>query len=115
MEKSKHVSEEINIDILLAALTQFKSGNFTARLPEEDWTGKAGKVAHTFNHIVSMVEEISQEFRRTVKAVGTEGKIEERAFVPGLKGGWETKVEYLNTLVTNLVHPMAEMSGVIAA
>ncbi len=47
--------------------------------------------------------------------VGKEGKIEERAFVPNLKGGWETKVEYLNDLVINLVHPMAEMSDVIVA
>ena len=77
--------------------------------------GKAQKIAHLFNEIVTLEGEISQEFRRIVKAVCKEGKIDERAFVPNLKGGWESKVEYLNDLVTNLVHPMLEMSGVIAA
>jgi HAMP domain-containing protein/signal transduction histidine kinase/CheY-like chemotaxis protein len=115
MEKVKPASENIDADMLLAALTQFKNGNFSAQLPAEEWTGKAGKIAHTFNDMVRMVEDISQEFKRTVKAVGKEGKIGERAIVPNLKGGWGTKVEYLNTLVTNLVQPMAEMSGVIAA
>ena len=113
--KSPVIAENIDVDTLLQALTQFKNGNFSVRLPEEEWKGKSGKIAHTFNDFVKQTEEISQEFRRTVKAVGKEGKIDERAFVPNLKGGWKTKVEYLNDLVTNLVHPMAEMSGIIAA
>src|SRR6267378_204694 len=105
MPKVNTSSEIIDADVLLTALTQFKNGNFSARLPDEEWTGKAGKIAHTFNDLVKMVEEISQEFRRTVRTVGKEGKIDERAFVPNLKGGWEAKVEYLNTLVANLVYP----------
>ena len=47
--------------------------------------------------------------------MGKDGKIEERATVLHLNGGWKTKVEYMNTLITNLVQPLAEMSGVIAA
>ena len=115
MEKIKPSHDSIDVDILLQAIAQFKNGNFSARLPEEEWQGKAQKIAHLFNKIVTLEGEISQEFRRIVKAVCKEGKIDERAFVPNLKGGWELKVEYLNDLVTNLVHPMSEMSGVIAA
>ena len=107
-------TENIDVDVLLAALIQFKSGNFSVRLPD-GWNGIAGKVAHTFNDTVKIVEDISEAFKYTVKSVGKEGKIDERADVPKLQGGWETQVRYLNTLITNLVQPMAEMSGVIGA
>jgi len=107
--------KSLDTSTLLAALLQFKEGNFSVRLPEKEWDGKAAEVASTFNEIVKMVSDISQEFKRTVKAVGKEGKIEDRAVVSNLKGGWRAKVEYLNTLVTNLVQPMAEMSDIIGA
>ena len=113
MEKNQ-LSSETNTELLVSALMRFKNGDFSVRMPE-DWAGNAGKIARTFNETVKIAEEISEEFKRTVKAVGKEGKIEERATILHLSGGWKTKVEYMNTLVTNLVQPLAEMSGVIAA
>ena len=38
---------------LLAALTAFKRGDFSVRLPEE-WTGISGKVADTFNEVIAL-------------------------------------------------------------
>ncbi len=110
-----HAPHTVDTDILLTALVQLKEGNFSIRLPEKHRDGKLSEVACTFNEIVNIIGQISHEFKRTVRAVGKEGKIDERAVVPDLKGGWRTQVEYLNTLVTNLVQPMAEMSDVIGA
>jgi len=113
MEKL-NVSSEAEMQIILSTLTKFKNGDFSIRMPE-DMSGTPGKISRTFNDIVKMVEEISEEFKRIVKLVGKEGKIEERANSSHLNGGWKTKIEFMNTLVTNLVQPMAEMSGVIGA
>ena len=45
MVKTKSSAETIDIDNLLAALIQFKNGNFSTRFPSEEWTGKAAKIA----------------------------------------------------------------------
>ena len=37
---------------LLSALTAFKRGDFSVRLPD-DWTGLGGKIADTFNDVIS--------------------------------------------------------------
>src|SRR3989442_14351102 len=59
---------------LLNALTAFKRGNFSVRLPE-DWTGLAGKVADTFKDVISINERMSREFERINTVVGKESGI----------------------------------------
>jgi hypothetical protein len=50
---SSHLNDGDRVDSkqLLAALTAFKRGDFSAQLPD-DWTGIAGKVADTFNEVI---------------------------------------------------------------
>jgi hypothetical protein len=48
---------------LLSALTAFKRGDFSVRLPA-DWTGLAGKVADTFNDVIAVNERMSRELER---------------------------------------------------
>jgi len=62
---------------LLSALTAFKRGDFSARLPE-DWTGIAGKIADTFNHVIATNEKMSRELERISRIVGKEGRISHR-------------------------------------
>ena len=45
---------------LLAGLSAFKRGDFSARLPET-WTGIAGKVADTFNDVIRRNQERAGE------------------------------------------------------
>jgi len=104
----------LDSQVLLSALTKFKSGDFSVRLPEE-WAGTAGKISRAFNDAAKTVEDISEEFKSIVKLVSKEGKIDERVNSSHLNGGWKTQVELINTLITNLVQPMSEMSGVIGA
>src|ERR1700746_569524 len=67
---------------LLGALTAFRRGNFSVRLPE-DWTGLAGKVADTFNDVIAINERMSRELERITRVVGKESRINQRGFLGG--------------------------------
>jgi len=99
---------------LLAALTAFKRGDFSVRLPE-DWTGLAGKVADTFNDVIGANERMSRELERIGRAVGKEGRISQRISLGALPEGWADSIGCINTLIGDLVHPTSEMSRVIGA
>jgi HAMP domain-containing protein/signal transduction histidine kinase/DNA-binding response OmpR family regulator len=99
---------------LLAALTQFKRGDFAVRLPE-DWTGIDGKIADTFNDVVEINQRMARELERLTRVVGTEGKISQRASVGDVSGAWQASVESVNNLISDLVHPTRETARVIGA
>jgi HAMP domain-containing protein/signal transduction histidine kinase/DNA-binding response OmpR family regulator len=99
---------------LLTALTQFKRGDFEARLPE-DWTGVDGKIADTFNEVVQINQRMASELERLSRVVGTEGKISQRASLGDVRGAWSASVESVNNLISDLVHPTRETARVIGA
>ncbi len=99
---------------LLAALAQFKRGDFEARLPE-DWTGIDGKIADTFNEVVQINQRMASELERLSRVVGTEGKITQRASLGDVRGAWQASVESVNNLISDLVHPTRETARVIGA
>ncbi len=99
---------------LLAALTRFKKGDFSVRLPE-DGTGEQGKIAESFNEIVELNERMVAELARISRVVGKEGKILQRASLGDVRGGWLGSVESVNALIGDLVHPTNETARVIGA
>ena len=99
---------------LLTALTQFKRGDFNARLPE-DWTGIDGKIADTFNDVIELNQRMASELERLSRVVGTEGKISQRASLGDVRGAWSASVESVNNLIGDLVHPTRETARVIGA
>jgi HAMP domain-containing protein/CheY-like chemotaxis protein/signal transduction histidine kinase len=58
-----------------------------------------------------LVEEIS----RVSGSVGREGKMGDRVAVAGASGQWNTAVDSVNSLITDLVQPTSEVSRVIKA
>ena len=60
---------------LVSALRALRRGDFSVRLPE-DADGVDGEIASLFNEVVSLNEEMTQEFERLSKVVGKEGKID---------------------------------------
>ena len=74
-----HVGEEPKVDLkkLLRALQAVREGDFSVRLPS-DQTGLAGKVADTFNEIVSCQPAHGRELERAGQVVGKEGKTRHR-------------------------------------
>src|SRR5437763_7995484 len=105
---------QVELKQLLSALTLFKRGDFSVRLPA-DWTGVAGKVADAFNDVIALNERMSGEFERIGRVVGKEGRISQRASLGAVSEGWADSVGCINTLIGDLVHPTSEMSRVIGA
>src|SRR5438270_12024570 len=63
---------------LLSALTAFKRGDFSVRLPD-DWTGLGGKIADTFNDVISTNQRLAREPERIGQLVGKAGRISQPA------------------------------------
>src|SRR5438309_11797168 len=82
---------------LLSALTAFKRGDFSVRLPE-DWTGVAGKVADTFNDVIGINQRMSRELERIGRVVGKEGRINQRISLGTVSEGWAESIDCINTL-----------------
>src|SRR5580700_6961487 len=99
---------------LLAALKSLKKGDFSVRLPG-DSTGPGAAIAEAFNDVVELMENTTQEVERVSTMVGKEGKIRERASLPGAVGGWTVRIEFVNALIGDLVRPIEEVSRVIGA
>ncbi|HVY71767.1 MAG TPA: HAMP domain-containing protein, partial [Verrucomicrobiae bacterium] len=99
---------------ILNALLAYKRGDFSTRLPV-DWTGIAGKIADSFNDVVSFNQRLTLETARVSHAVGKEGKLKQRVSAPGGTGDWAKKVESINTLIDDLVWPTTEVTRTISA
>src|SRR5438552_14708462 len=108
------ISEQLDSKQLLAALNAFKRGDFSIRLPEE-WTGMAGKLADAFNDVVELNELMAQELERLSRAVGKEGRINQRAAIGESRGSWATSLQSVNALISDLVRPTTETARVIGA
>src|SRR2546421_685901 len=99
---------------LLRVLTEFKRGNFGARMPE-NLTGTDGKIADTLNDIIEANQRLSSELERVGRVVGKEGRITQRAAPGNLGGEWAKSAQAVNDLVEDLVRPTSEMARVIEA
>ncbi|MFG6413534.1 HAMP domain-containing protein [Roseateles sp. DC23W] len=99
---------------VLAALSAFRDGDFSVRLPN-DWDGVDGQIAAAFNQITAQEARIATEVARLSATVGKEGRLKHRLSLPGAVGGWATKVESINTLLDDLVRPTAEIARTIGA
>jgi len=107
-------TEYLDARQLLKVLNSVKKGDFSVRMPI-DQTGLAGKIADSLNDIIELNQRMVQEFDRISTVVGKEGKITQRASLGSAGGSWTDCVESVNTLITDLVQPMAETSRVIRA
>src|SRR5579859_907814 len=86
-----------DLNLILASLQRMQEGDFSARLPGT-WTGLHGKIADTFNDIVSANEQMASELKRIGEAVGKKGRIRERTKFRGSKGAWGEMEGSVNTL-----------------
>src|SRR5207248_3168602 len=58
---------------------------------------------------------MAEEIEKLAQMVGKEGKLKRRASLPGARGFWAQKVENINSLIDDLVHPTSEAARVIGA
>ncbi|MGA3049865.1 MAG: HAMP domain-containing protein [Terracidiphilus sp.] len=99
---------------ILAALQTMRDGDFSVRLPVA-WTGLEGKIADTFNDIITANEQMARELNRVGLAVGKEGRTRERTRFQQLRGAWGEMEVSVNTLVEDLLRPTTEVTRAIAA
>ncbi|MBW8812609.1 MAG: hybrid sensor histidine kinase/response regulator, partial [Caulobacterales bacterium] len=104
---------EADMTQLVAALRAFRRGDFSVRLPRA--SGVAGEIAEAFNDVVELNDRMTKEFERLGDTVGRQGKISHRARLPAAQGSWAASVDAVNTLITDMIHPTAEMARVIGA
>jgi HAMP domain-containing protein/CheY-like chemotaxis protein len=108
------VAEILDANQVLAALFAFKKGDFSVRLPVNQ-VGLAGKIADVLNDIFELNENIANELQRVSTAVGKEGRIGQRASLNSGSGDWNSCVESVNSLISDLVQPSTEIARVIGA
>src|ERR1700674_456076 len=119
LEGNGHVSANggaipADLSVILAALQTMREGDFSVRLPGY-WTGLHGKIADTFNEIVSTNQQMSRELTRVGQAVGKEGRTSERARFHQSRGSWGEMEVSINTLTEDLLRPTTEVTRAIAA
>jgi HAMP domain-containing protein/signal transduction histidine kinase/CheY-like chemotaxis protein len=99
---------------IYGALVALRKGDPSAKLPLQGSPG-FGKVAEVFNDLVEQNVAMAEELQRLAQMVGKEGKLRRRAALQGARGFWAQKVESINSLIDDLVHPTSEAARVIGA
>jgi HAMP domain-containing protein/CheY-like chemotaxis protein/signal transduction histidine kinase len=107
-------TEPAELVAVLASLQTMRDGDFSVRLPGS-WVGLAGKIADTFNDIVSANQQMAQELKRIGQVVGKEGRTRERIRFHESRGAWGEMETSVNTLVEDLLRPTTEVTRAIAA
>ena len=107
-------SDYLDPKMLLKVLNTVRKGDFSSRLPL-GLDGTAGQVCQVLNEIIEKNEMLTSELKRICEVVGKEGKIAQRAAVANASGGWESCIDSVNTLITDLAQPTTEVARVIGA
>jgi HAMP domain-containing protein/CheY-like chemotaxis protein/signal transduction histidine kinase len=112
----KHIpgGPELDLSKLLQALQSIRDGDFSVRLAS-DQTGLAGKVADTFNEIVSANQRLARELERVGQIVGKDGKTRHRMSSERRSGAWGAMEQSVNTLIDDLLWPTTEVTRTISA
>src|SRR5579863_4376583 len=88
----------------LEGLLAMRAGDFSARMAT-DHVGLAGKIADTFNDIISANERMAQQLERVGEAVGREGKTRNRVKFALTGDAWGDMENSVNTLIEDLLWP----------
>jgi len=105
---------ELDLSKLLQALQSVRDGDFSVRLAS-DQTGLAGKVADTFNEIVTANQRLATELERVGQIVGKDGKTRHRMTSERRSGAWGAMENSVNTLIDDLLWPTTEVTRAISA
>ncbi|MGH8269218.1 MAG: hypothetical protein ACRES1_04075, partial [Steroidobacteraceae bacterium] len=107
-------TDALDVREILRALQSMRDGDFSVRLAG-DKAGLAGKVADTFNEIVSSSERLAGELERAGRIVGKEGRTRHRVVLERRSGSWGAMEGSVNTLIDDLLWPTTEVTRAIAA
>ncbi|HEY8430979.1 MAG TPA: HAMP domain-containing protein, partial [Sandaracinaceae bacterium] len=100
---------------LAAALEAVRDGDFAVRLRTDSDHPLAAEVAAAFNAVVRRNDRFAAELGRVARSVGVEGRLDDRARLPGAVGTWASSVESVNALVESMAWPIEEVGRVVGA
>jgi HAMP domain-containing protein len=106
--------DEQALEEILRALTAARDGDFSVRLSARR-RDLIGDVQARVNELVEHNARMTKELERVARVIGREGRMTERAALPGVYGDWARNVESVNALIDDLVRPTTEVARVIAA
>jgi HAMP domain-containing protein/CheY-like chemotaxis protein/signal transduction histidine kinase len=106
--------ESAELRELLHALQAMRVGDFSVRMPGHQ-TGLMGKVADTFNEIVTANQRMAKQLERVGQVVGREGKTRQRVRFGLSEGAWGEMESSVNSLIDDLLWPTTEVTRAIAA
>ena len=104
----------LDLSKLLQALQSVRDGDFSVRLAG-DQTGLNGKIADTFNEIVTANQRLARELERVGQTVGKDGKTRHRMSSERRTGAWGAMEHSVNTLIDDLLWPTTEVTRAISA
>ena len=99
---------------LLRALQAMRMGDFSVRMAG-DAPGLLGKIADTFNDIVSTNQHFAQQLEQVGQVVGKEGRTRQRLRIGLATGSWGGMENSVNSLIDDLLWPTAEVTRSIEA
>jgi HAMP domain-containing protein/CheY-like chemotaxis protein/signal transduction histidine kinase len=102
-----------DLRLLLKGLRDLKSGDFTARMPDESDDPLIAEIADAFNDVAYLHSRLTEEVVRVSTSVGREGRMMERATMGDVTGGWVVTVNSVNSLISDLMQPTTEVARVI--
>src|SRR5215813_11218474 len=94
---------------LLQALQAVRVGDFSVRMAG-DQIGILGKIADTFNEIVTANQRMAQQLERVGQVVGREGKTRQRIKFGLSSGAWGEMEDSVNSLIDDLLWPTTEVT-----
>ncbi len=106
--------DEQALEEVLRALTAARDGDFTVRVSARR-RDLIGDVQSRVNELVEHNARMAKELERVARVIGREGRMGERAALPGVYGSWATGVESVNALIDDLVRPTTEVGRVLVA
>src|SRR5580698_2887934 len=107
-------SSGLDVRKLLRALQAARDGDFSVRL-ESDQTGLAGKVADTFNEILSSNQRLARELERAGQILGKDVKTLHRLSIDPRSGASAAMEASLNTLTDELLCPTTDKTRTVSA
>jgi HAMP domain-containing protein/signal transduction histidine kinase/DNA-binding response OmpR family regulator len=99
---------------LLRALQAMRMGDFSVRMAG-DAPGLLGKIADTFNDIVSTNQHFAQQLEQVGQVVGKEGRTRQRLRIGLATGSWGGMENSVNSLIDDLLWPTTEVTRSIEA
>jgi HAMP domain-containing protein/signal transduction histidine kinase/CheY-like chemotaxis protein len=107
---------DARLKAILKTLSAATEGDFTVRLkvPAND-RSELARIAAKFNQILGQNEAMAREIMRVEQAVRREGRMNERASLRNVRGGWKQITSTINDLIGGLVQPTTEVARVIMA